>query len=200
LQLLAHDIRGLDAVLYTHDHADHIHGIDDLRVLSLHGAPLALYGPPETLAQLRVRFRYIFDDGVVPPPGTSKPQLTLVPVEPFEELRIGGMRVVPVEVDHGGTRVYGYRIGSLAYVTDAKEVGGRAREVLRGVRVLVLNALFERPHSTHLSIPEAIDLAREVGAARTLLTHLSHRYSHAELAARLPPGVEPAYDGMIVEL
>jgi phosphoribosyl 1,2-cyclic phosphate phosphodiesterase len=94
--------------------------------------------------------------------------------------------------------VFGYRVGPVGYVTDAKAVPDAAIERLRGVRVLVLNALFDRPHPTHLSIPEAIEVARAVGAERTLLTHLTHRHLHTALAARLPAGIEPAYDGLTV--
>lgn len=199
LQLLGQGIGTVDAVLYTHGHADHTHGIDDLRAISQRAGRLTLYGPPETLGQLEVRFRYIFDATVVPPPGTSKPVLAFAPLEPFAPVRIGAAWVVPLELDHGGTRVFGYRVGEVAYVTDAKSVPPRALEAMRGVRILVVNALFERPHATHLSIPEAVELSRQVGARATYLTHLTHRHAHAELEARLPAGVQPAYDGLIVE-
>ena len=101
--------------------------------------------------------------------------------------------------DHGRTTVFGYRFGSFAYLTDVKRVSAAAYEMLEGVGVLVINALFEKTHPAHLSIPEAIEAAERIGAHRTLLTHLTHRYSHADLCARLPAGVEPAYDGVTVE-
>jgi phosphoribosyl 1,2-cyclic phosphate phosphodiesterase len=101
-------------------------------------------------------------------------------------------------VPHGDLTVFGYRLGPVGYVTDAKSVPVEVVEQLKGVRVLVLNALFDRPHPTHLSIPEAVAVAEAVGAERTLLTHLTHRHLHAELAARLPAGVEPAYDGLAI--
>jgi phosphoribosyl 1,2-cyclic phosphate phosphodiesterase len=106
--------------------------------------------------------------------------------------------VVPLPVPHGDLTVFGYRIGPFGYVTDAKDVPPAVIERLRGVRILVLNALFERPHPTHLSFGEAIAVAEAVGADRTLLTHLTHRQSHAALAARLPAGVEPACDGLVL--
>lgn len=198
MQLLATGIDRVDAVLYTHDHADHVHGIDDLRAVSVREGDLPLYGAPEVLERITHRFRYIFDDAVRPPPGTSKPQLVPHPLPPEEEASIAGFAVLPLAFAHGDMRVYGYRIGALGYVTDVKAVPPQAVERLRGVRLLVLNALFERPHPTHLSIPEAIEVARAVGAERTLLTHLTHRATHADLAARLPSGVEPAYDGLTV--
>jgi phosphoribosyl 1,2-cyclic phosphate phosphodiesterase len=189
----------VDAVLYTHDHADHVAGIDDLRALSVRQGQIPVYGPAETLNALATRFGYIFDDGVVPPPGSSKPDLQPAPLEPYVTVRIAGMEVIPLEADHGGCRVFGYRIGPAAYLTDAKHVPTETVERLRGVAVLVVNALFDWTHPTHLSIPEAVGIARAVGADRTVLTHLTHRYRHADLAARLPAGVEPASDGLVIE-
>jgi phosphoribosyl 1,2-cyclic phosphate phosphodiesterase len=109
-----------------------------------------------------------------------------------------GMDVLPLALDHGSETVFGYRIGPVGYVTDAKSIPGEAVAVLRGVRVLVVNALFHFPHPTHLSIPEAVEVAEAVGAERTFLTHLTHKYGHAELSETLPDGVEPAYDGLTV--
>ncbi len=200
LQLLAAGVSDLDAVLFTHDHADHVHGIDDLRAVSARGNRLPVYGPPEMLERLRTRFSYIFDDAIVPPHGTTKPELATVPLEPGQETSVAGLPVLPLEFDHGTMRVYGYRIGALGYVTDVKSVTPEAMERLQGLRVLVLNALLERPHPTHLSIPEAVEVAQAIGAERTLLTHLTHRLSHRELAAKLPTGIEPACDGISIAL
>ncbi len=198
LQLVAAGIGAVDAVLYTHDHADHIHGIDDLRAMSVKRGRIPVYGPAETIAGLERRFAYIFDDRVEAPPGTSKPELVPEAVEPSREIEVAGVAVLPLECDHGGSRVFGYRFGPAAYLTDVKLAPPRTVEQLRGVEVLVVNALFDRPHPTHLSIPEAVEFARELGARRTLLTHLTHRFSHADLEARLPEGVSPAYDGVTV--
>jgi phosphoribosyl 1,2-cyclic phosphate phosphodiesterase len=199
LQLVGAGIGTVDAVLFTHDHADHVAGIDDLRAMSVRGGEVPVYGAPETLRELTHRFAYIFDTGVAPPPGTSKPELRPRAVAPYETITIAGASVVALEADHGGTRVYGYRLGPVAYLTDAKEVPAQTVAALEGVEVLVLNALFERPHATHLSIPEAVAMAGRIGARQTFLTHLTHRYLHTELASRLPPGVAPAYDGLVVQ-
>ena len=196
LQLLRERIASVDAVLYTHDHADHVHGIDDLRAISVRQGRLPLYGQAAVLERIVHRFPYIFDANVRPPRGTSKPELVPMPLAAGVEVRIAGIPVVPLAFDHGTMSVYGYRIGRLGYVTDVKVVSGDAIARLRGVDVLVLNALFEREHPTHLSIPEAIEVARAVGARRTYLTHLPHRSRHADLLARLPPGIEPAWDGL----
>lgn len=201
LQLLTADVRHVDAVLYTHEHADHIAGIDDLRIFSArHGQPLPIHGPQETLDRIRSAFAYIFDDAVQPPEGTSKPLLSPSALNPGVEVSVAGVTVLPIEVDHGDLRVFGYRIGAFAYITDAKRVTPEALDMLRGLDVLVLNALWWRPHPRHLSIPEAIAVAQQLGARRTLLTHLTHETGHAELAAQLPPGIEPASDGLVVEV
>jgi phosphoribosyl 1,2-cyclic phosphate phosphodiesterase len=201
LQLLRADVPRIDAVLYTHEHADHVHGIDDLRSFSqLQGGALPLYGPASTLAHLDRSFRYIFDDGVVPQRGTSKPRLTLNVLQAGVEATIAGVPVLPIALEHGKLTVFGYRIGKLGYVTDAKRIEGDAIEKLRGVQVLVLNALWWRPHPTHLSIEEAIATAREIGADRTFLTHLTHETAHQELLERLPAGIEPGYDGLTLEI
>jgi phosphoribosyl 1,2-cyclic phosphate phosphodiesterase len=197
LQLLAAGVSDVDAVLYTHDHADHVHGIDDLRAMSARRGTLSIYGSADVLARMAVRFQYIFDQRIRPPPGTSKPELVPTVLEPWREVTLAGWPVLPLPIPHGDMEVFGYRVGPVGYVTDAKSVPDAAVERLRGVRLLVLNALFDRPHPTHLSVPEAIEVARAVGAERTLLTHLTHRHQHAALAARLPAGIEPAYDGLV---
>ncbi|HEU4699237.1 MAG TPA: MBL fold metallo-hydrolase [Gemmatimonadales bacterium] len=201
LQLLAARPARLDAVLYTHEHADHINGIDDLRMFSVRqGAPLPVYGPPETLERLRASFNYIFDERVRPFAGTSKPGLELHPLEAGRRVEIAGIPVLPLAFEHGHARVYGYRFDRLAYITDVKVVPEAARRCLQGLDVLVLDALWWRPHPTHLSIAEAIETAHALGARRTYLTHLTHETGHAELAATLPPDVHPAYDGLTVEV
>jgi phosphoribosyl 1,2-cyclic phosphate phosphodiesterase len=201
LQLIAAGFSRIDAVIYTHEHADHINGIDDLRVFSVRqGKPLPLYGPEETLLRLRASFNYIFDDAVHPYEGTSKPHLTLHRTEPNSVVRIAGIDVLPLAFQHGHLRVFGYRFGKLAYITDIKEIPPHEREQLLGLEVLVLNALWWRPHPTHLSITEAIETARQLGARRTYLTHLTHETGHAELETQLPGGVFPAYDGLTVEV
>jgi phosphoribosyl 1,2-cyclic phosphate phosphodiesterase len=201
LQLLAGGISKVDAVLYTHEHADHTNGIDDLRMFSVRQRrALPIFGPPETLERLRTGFRYIFDDTVQAYEGTSKPTLELHAIEPGRVVDVAGVPVLPLAFEHGHLRVYGYRIGSLAYITDVKAIPEAERRQLQGLDVLVLNALWWRPHPTHLSIAEAVQTAQALGARRTYLTHLTHETGHAELAAQLPAGVLPAYDGLTVEV
>jgi phosphoribosyl 1,2-cyclic phosphate phosphodiesterase len=201
LQLLAAGITRIDAVLYTHQHADHVHGIDDLRSFSLlQHRPLPLYGPAQTMTHLRTGFNYIFDGAVVPLPGTSKPSLELHPIAAGSPITIAGVEVLPLGFEHGTVTVFGYRVGPIAYITDVKRIPDDVRARLAGVKVLVLNALWWREHPTHLSIGEAVETARAIGAERTYLTHLTHETSHHELLAALPPGIEPGYDGLTVEV
>ena len=201
LQLLAANVSGVDAILFTHDHADHVNGIDDIRALSDRSkAPIDMFGPPDTMQRLAKRFAYIFDDAIKPLPGTSKPEGRAHPVLPGESFRIGDVDVVPIAVPHGPISVYGYRIGNLGYITDAKSLPEEAVRAFRGVSVLVLNALFRTEHPTHLSISEAVAVAKQVGARETWLTHLTHRTGHAELEAELPRGIAPAFDGLTVQV
>ena len=199
IQLLRANIARVDAVLYTHGHADHTHGIDDLRAFTVQQRQhLPVYGSRDTLAGLARKFDYIFDDSIRALPGTYKPQARAVELEPGHPTRIAGVDVTAVPVPHGPVTVFAYRIGPLAYVTDAKSLPDDAVAQLRGARVLVLNALFRRPHPSHLSLPEALGAAAAVGAERTYLTHLTHDNFHADLEAELPPGVTPAYDGLTI--
>ena len=201
LEMLATGIGSVDAVLYTHDHADHTHGIDDLRALSgHHRGTVPIYGPADALERMRRKFDYIFDPLARPIPGSSRPDVTLHALEAGVEATVAGIRVLPLRFSHGQSDVFGYRFGRLAYLTDVKAVPAAARAALQGVDVLVLNALFHRSHPTHLSIPEAVEAARAIGARRTYLTHLTHKTGHAALLAELPPTIEPAYDGLVVEV
>jgi phosphoribosyl 1,2-cyclic phosphate phosphodiesterase len=201
LQLVAAGADRVDAVLYTHAHADHVHGIDDLRAISVRqGAGLPAYGAAATLAELAARFPYIFDAAIVAHAGTSKPELAAHALEPGRSASIAGISVLPLTLPHGTHGVFGYRVGPVAYLTDVKSVPDAAAAQLAGLDVLVLNALLPQPHPLHLSIPEAVAVAQRISARRTFFTHLTHDATHADLAARLPAGIAPAYDGLVIEV
>jgi len=201
LQLVAAGVLSLDGVLFTHGHADHVHGIDDLRALSVKQAGgLAVYGSADTVAELTRRFEYIFDRARKALPGTTKPELHAHVLEPDHDVELAGFPVRPLRVPHGPHSVFGYRVGSIAYLTDAKVIPDAVRAQLGGLDVLVLNGLLSRPHPLHLSIPEAVTAAQQIGARRTFLTHLTHETPHAELEAQLPAGIAPAYDGLAIDV
>jgi phosphoribosyl 1,2-cyclic phosphate phosphodiesterase len=194
-------IGSVDAVLYTHDHADHTHGIDDLRALSgHHRGTIPVLGPADALERMRLKFDYIFAPDLRPIPGSSRPAVALTPLEAGVVVDVAGLKVLPLRFSHGPSDVFGYRFGPIAYLTDVKEVPAAERAALAGLDVLVINALFRRPHPTHLSVPEAVETARAIGARRTFFTHLTHETGHAELEAELPPDIRPAYDGLVVEV
>ncbi len=202
LQLLACGIDRVDAVWYTHLHADHLHGIDDVRIFSTRGrGAVPTYVPAGMKDQLTERFPYIFDERAKVARGTTKPRLALDTYEEGVPKRVLGVDVIPFRVPHGPEDAFGFRAGGLGYVTDAKRLPRRAREILRGVEVLVLNALWlGSPHPTHFNVEEAVEAAREVGAERTFLTHLTHKVGYRELAEWLPRGIRPAFDGLVVEV
>ncbi|MCM2269506.1 MAG: MBL fold metallo-hydrolase [Thermoanaerobaculia bacterium] len=195
-QALRFGVERVDAVLYTHAHADHVFGLDDLRVFNFRQRrAIPCFGSPQTMARLRQIFSYVFEESQE---GGGKPKLDLVDVAaPFELL---GETVVPIPVWHGEMAVYGYRLGDFALVTDVNRIPEESFALLAGVRTLVLSALRYTPHSTHFNVEEAIAVARRIGARRTLLTHLAHEIEHARPRVALPAGVEFGYDGCVVEL
>jgi phosphoribosyl 1,2-cyclic phosphate phosphodiesterase len=201
LQLTGAGVGAVDAVWITHCHADHIHGVDDLRAVSARRRrALDIFAGPECERVLRQRFGYIFSD-YRPPPGTTKPELRLRTFEPHAAVEVGPFTFRALPVQHGPLTVFGFRVGDLGYITDAKVLGPGTRDALRGVRTLVLNALwFGNPHPTHLNVEEAVELAGEIGADVTYLTHVTHRVRHAELERALPPSVVPAYDGLTIDV
>lgn len=194
-QALAVDLRRVDAVLMTHAHADHTGGFDDLRRFNeLQNRHLPVYADPATADNLRDRFAYTFVD-LFPFYG-GKPDLTLHVVDgPFD---LFGCRVVPIPVDHGRLPIIGFRFGDLAYVTDAKTIPPSSMELLRGLDVLVLNALRHQPHPTHLSLAEAVAVVADLRPRVAYLTHLSHDLGHEAVTAGLPPPIAVAHDGLTV--
>ena len=197
-QALTHNIRRIDAVLYTHTHADHILGLDELRRYSqMSKAPVPIFGDAFSLDELRRIFAYAFDREA--PRGGGVPELQLWTLA-GGALSIGRQEIVPVPVRHGHRMILGFRFGTFAYLTDCNEVPAASMALLEGLDVLVLDALRRRPHPAHFCLDKALAVATRIGARRTLLTHICHDLGHAEITATLPPGVGLAYDGLQVDL
>jgi phosphoribosyl 1,2-cyclic phosphate phosphodiesterase len=194
-QALRLGLMSLDAVFYTHAHADHVFGLDDLRMFNWRrGGAIPVYGSPLTLAAIRRTFWYVFEDVEG---GGSKPLLELREVHgPFTLL---GRSVIPIPLHHGRLPILGYRIGGFAYLTDVSAIPETSYPLLTELDVLVISALRHRPHPTHLHVARALEEARRIGARRTLFTHIAHEMSHAAVSATLPAGVELAYDGLVLE-
>ena len=197
MQALANDVRRVDAILFTHTHADHVFGIDEVRRFNqMQRSAIPCFADADTLANLRRMFAYIFE----PPTqkGGGLPQLSTFRIAgPFS---LGGAEIVPVPLFHGVLPVLGFRIGSFAYLTDCNRIPDESLTLLAGVRTLILDALRHRPHSTHFSVSEATAMAARIGAERTFFTHICHDLAHATTSASLPPGVELAYDGLVLEV
>lgn len=197
LQAIACGVRRIDAVLYTHHHADHVVGLDDLRRFNwLAGGALPVYGGDATLTRVEQMFPYAFlEDPEYP---SAKPLLSPRRIgEPFE---LFGRVVTPIPYMHGPLPVFGFRIGGIAYCPDCSLMPDDARRLLRDLDVLVLDALRRRPHPTHFNLEQAVEEARRIGAQRTCFTHIAHELKHAETNAILPRGMELAYDGLVVEV
>lgn len=195
LQSIAVGLKRIDAVLYTHSHADHVGGVDDLRRFNqLSQAHLPVYADAPTASVLRERYGYAFEDRFPFYGG----KLDLILHEFDRPFSLFDIDIVPIPVKHGRWVIHGFRLGPLAYITDAKEIPPSSMDLIRGVDVLVVNALREQPHPTHLSLAEALGVIEEIAPRRAYLVHLSHELSHAIASASLPANVEVAYDGLTI--
>jgi phosphoribosyl 1,2-cyclic phosphate phosphodiesterase len=196
MQALTWGVTRVDAILFTHGHADHILGLDEVRRFNIATrAPMPCYGDAATIADIRQTFAYIFKDG--PHVGGGLPQIQLSEiVGPF---CLGDVEIVPVPIFHGPRLILGFRVESFAYLTDCSRIPDASWPLLSGVRTLVVDALRDRPHPTHFSVSEALDVVKRVAPDRAYFTHICHDLPHAATCARLPRGVELAYDGLVIE-
>jgi phosphoribosyl 1,2-cyclic phosphate phosphodiesterase len=196
-QALVHEVMRIDAVLFTHGHADHILGLDELRRFNaLQGGAIPCYADASTWRTLRQTFSYIFDG--VARLGGGIPELQ--PHEITGPFAVFGVRVVPVPLWHGVMPVLGFRFGNLAYLTDCNRLDDRAWELVEGVETLIIDALRDRPHSTHFNVKEALDVVARIKPRRAFTTHMTHDLGHEATSARLPAGVELAYDGLVLDV
>ena len=196
-QALAHGITRVDAVLFTHAHADHILGLDDLRGFNaLQGSPIPCYASHGTWDTIRRQFSYVFEGPLQE--GGGVPQLTTHEIAgPFV---VQGIRVVPVPLWHGKLPILGFRIGNFAYLTDCNRIPDESWRMVENVGVLVLDALRDEPHETHFTVTEAVAAAERIGARQTYFTHMTHDLPHVKTNARLPAGMELAYDGLVLDI
>jgi phosphoribosyl 1,2-cyclic phosphate phosphodiesterase len=197
-QMLRAGISDLDAVLFTHHHVDHILGMDDLRQINQrHRKYIDIYGNTLTLDEIKISFRYALDEVLK--------SYWAVPLVNFnytenKTFRIKDTEITPIEVFHGHIKIYGYRIGSFAYITDASKIPDSEMEKLEGLDVLVLNALRRQPHPTHFNLEQATEIALKLKAKKTYFTHITHDMMHDEINTLLPENIELGYDGLEINI
>lgn len=197
-QLLRANITDLDAILFTHHHVDHIFGLDDLRQINQrHKKFVDIYGNKMTLDEIKLTFRYALDEELI--------RYLAVPLMNFNyidnsDFYIKSVKVTPIEVWHGRIKIFGYRIGKFAYITDCSEIPESEMEKLYGLDLLILNSLRHAPHPTHFNLEQAVEVAQRVKTKKTYFTHITHDIIHEKTNAGLPPGIELGYDGLEINL
>lgn len=197
-QMLRHKVQHLEAILFTHEHADHTAGLDDIRPFVHKQGDMPIYGLPRVIEQLRIRFAYIF---ATENRYAGAPSVKVFEVEDTTPFVLFGKEVIPIAVQHGTLPILGYRIGNMAYITDAKIIEKEQLSKLYKVDTLVLNALRKAPHPTHLNIEEALELIKEIRPRQTFLTHISQTMGfHSLVQKELPPHVFLAYDNLVVTI
>lgn len=196
-QILRANVDRLDAVIYTHSHADHIMGLDDLRPFNFRqGGHIPVYASGKTLEVIRRAFFYVFEDK---PRNTYVPRLELNELDgsPFD---LFDVRLIPIPIQHGSDMIFGFRIGNAAYLTDHSSIPESSMEMLQGLDVLFLDALRHKPHPTHSTVQRSIETAAALQARRTFFTHICHDLPHAKTELSLPPNVFLAFDGLELEV
>ena len=197
LQAVREGIKSIDAIFYTHSHADHLHGLDDIRPLTYHKA-IDVYASVDDNIEIRNRFPYIFNQTLQK--GGGKPKLNLNSIED-KDIIIDSLTVKPVTVKHGLLDILGYMINDkAAYITDCSYIPMNIIDQLKGIKVLILGALRYREHATHFNIEQALGIIKKISPERAYLTHLSHDVDHNKLSAELPGGIFPAYDGLKITI
>ena len=196
-QMLRAKVTKINGVLFTHEHADHTAGLDDLRPFSFQLGSVPIYAQKRVLENLSYRFNYIFSDENKYP-GAPSVQQNIVENKPF---LLGNLEVVPIKVNHGKLKIFGYRFKDVAYLTDVKTIDLSEKEKLKNLDVLIINAIRYKPHHSHLNLDEALELISELNPKKTFLTHISHHLGfHSEVEKTLPKNVFLAYDELVLEV
>ncbi|UCD57509.1 MAG: MBL fold metallo-hydrolase [Candidatus Hydrogenedentota bacterium] len=196
LQAVRNDVPSVEMILFTHYHADHIHGLDDVRVFNWTSqGSIPCYGDDATIERLRRVFFYAFEHDYS---WGAIPHITLKPMP--AELWLEEVCITPMKIFHGQAQALGFRFNDAAYLTDCSAIPAESLEQLKGLRLLIIGALRYKPHPTHFNLEGALKAIEEIGPERALLTHLSHDFDHEKLSSSLPPYVEASYDGQLAEL
>ncbi len=197
-QMLSSGCKKVDAILFTHEHADHTAGIDDIRPFNFKHGKIPIYAHSRVIENLKKRFEYVFETENRYPGAPSVDAKEVVNNIPF---KVGNTKVIPINASHAGLQVFGYRINDFAYLTDVKTIEPEEIEKIKGVDVLVINALREEPHHSHFSLQDALDFVTLVQPKKTYLTHISHLLGfHDEVQKKLPPNVFLAYDNLEISI
>ena len=197
-QMLISKCQKVDGILYTHEHADHTAGLDDIRPFNFRQGELAIYAHPRVIDNLKQRFEYVFETENKYPGAPSVSPHKVYNDYPFI---LGNKKVIPIDFLHGNLQVFGYRIDDFAYLTDLKTIENIEIEKLKGIKVLVINALREEPHDTHFNLQEALDFITLVQPEKAYLTHISHLLGfHDEVQKKLPKNVYLAYDNLEINI
>ncbi|MDD3004160.1 MBL fold metallo-hydrolase [Flavobacterium sp.] len=193
-QMLKSECSHIDALLFTHEHADHTAGLDDIRPFYFQQGDIPVFAHQRVLANLAKRFDYIFENENKYP---GAPSVTAIEVVKNVSFKVKNQSIVPVNAAHGSLQVFGYKIGDLAYLTDVKTMEDSEIDKIKGVKVLVINALRTEPHPTHFNLEEALAFIQKVNPQKTFLTHISHNFgTHEVIESMLPPNVFVAYDNL----
>ena len=196
-QMLRERIKRIDAILFTHEHKDHTAGLDDIRSYNFRQEmDMPIYGHERVIKQLKKEFAYVFAEHKYP--GAPRIEINSIDNTPFS---INGITIIPIEVMHHQLSVFGFRFDDMAYITDAKSISEDEKKKLSGLKILVLNALQKSPHISHFTLAEATEMALEIGAEKTYLTHISHNLgAHRDVEKELPDNIHLAYDGLKISI